>query len=247
MASEERDKVLDMMLGIRGRAAASRGKVQDTKKRLDAAGLEAKAKKPDAAPAKDKAVLDELRASVAAAVGEWIDSPPPELVDAVMATVVQAGMESAPAPEAETQPAEEMPPMTEEAAIDEAIPVEEDNTQEEKDEDYDGEEKSYTLKAAQLIDTLMSDQATVIQEVAESNKALRALLPLVELVPKLETQMKAQAEQIAVLEKQLKGRPRMASRAPETEVELDGLPDEVRKSLVRRDGFWGANLMPEDK
>lgn len=224
--SQERSTLLDKMLG-NGAAATLRGKANETKKKLDAVGLEHK-------EAKTKGMIDAIRAKVEAFVGQLMEGAPPELVDGIMAIFMQSAMEAPPAPE---EPTVEEPPMEEMA---EDVPVEDDDEEEmmAADEYTDEEDKAIAMKTVKLFDALIVDQAQITQDVMAISEAVK---PVGDLV----TQVATLTKQVAALTKQLSNRPRMASRAGETEIETDDLSPEISKHLVQKSKFWSANLAPE--
>lgn len=235
--SQVRDTFLDKMLN--GAAAGLRGKVRDAKHKLDAHGVEHKAAKPTGEAT--KGLMEAMRAKIEAAIGQVTEGASPELVDAVMQVIMQNAMET-PAPVEEPVVEE---PLIEEMADDE-IPVDEDDEDEEDkegDEYEDEEEKSLTLKAANLFDDLIQTQSDIVKDLGAITKSVKALEPVVALVSKVE----ALTTKVAALEKQLSNRPRQASRAQETEIETSDLSPEVQKHLVKRDGFWGVPVVPETK
>lgn len=89
--------------------------------------------------------------------------------------------------------------------------------------------------ANELLVALIDAQAGLdqrVQDVTEKNKALESENAT------LVSTLKTLQERVDALDTQLKGRPRMASRASETEIEKDALPDGVKNAMVTKHPFF---------
>lgn len=233
--SEERSSLLDKMLG-NGAAAGLRGKANEREAKLTAAGLEHKAAKPQGEA--NKGLIDAMRAKVETFVGQLMSSAPDGLVDGIMAIVTQSAMETP----ALSEPVIEETPV-EEMAEGEEIIVEDEDEEEELEADVleDEEEKALAQKATGLFDSLITSQEGLVTDMGTITKAVEELKPLLALVAQVDTLTK----EVSALKRQLSNRPRIASRASETEIETDELSPEIQKHLTQKSSFWGASLAPE--
>lgn len=218
----ERDALLDKMLGKVGAAKRLRKGVQKIEETLDNAGVEHKA-----LPEKDKALMEDLAAKIDGLIGELTDSAPEGLRDQVMQVVMSSLTTAAPA-EPEIEPEEEF--MEEDPLPEEEMMVEED----------DGEE-AFMGKSVKLFDSLMESQAQLVTDMSDISKAIKGLEP----VAGVPAALKALEDRISKLEKQLSARPRMASRASETQIEADELSEDVSKQFTSYNKFWGRELKGE--
>lgn len=216
----ERDALLDKMLGKVGAAKRLRKGVQKIEENLDAAGVEHKA-----LPEKDKALMEDLAAKIDGLIGELTDSAPDGLRDQVMQVVMSSLTTAAPA---EAEPEEEL--MEEDPLPEEEMMAEEDD-----------EEEAFMGKSVKLFDSLMESQAQLVSDMSDISKAIKGLEP----VAGVPAAVKALEDRISKLEKQLSARPRMASRASETQIEADELSEDVSKQFTSYNKFWGREVKGE--
>lgn len=214
----DRDALLDKILGKAGAAVGLRKGVQSLKAELDKQGVEHKA--VEAKAETDKGLLDNVAAKVDTFIGQLTDTPPDGLKEAILQLIAARMGES---------PAEE--PPTDEPLMDEMALA-------------DDEGARLTPKMLKLMDTLTDSQVDLVNAVkaiearqAAQDTAIKALAPMNTLA----AAFKSMENRLALIEKQLMGRPRgAASAARETTTSIT--PDQqaaIDKQLKERDPFWG--------
>lgn len=213
----ERDSVLDKIIGQAGAAEQLRKGVQEAKFTLDKAGVEHKAVDTSTADdVKVKALLDTLSTKVDSFVSGIMENPPPELKQGIMQHIVHCLAKQGDMP-AEDEPATDM-----------AAPA-----------DTTG---MMSGKSAKLMDTLIDTQlkqsgdlATIEGKIGELDKAIKALAPLNSIADAF----RELRGEVQLVKAQLAGRPRPASSAPETVETNDKLLKAASAALEKRDDFWG--------
>lgn len=212
----DRDTLLDKILGKAGAAAGLRKGVQSVKEELDKQGVEHKAVTPPAEA--DKGLLDNVAAKVDTFIGQLTDSPPDGLKEAILQLIASRMGEG----QAEPPAADPMAEMG--MGADESDPM--------------------MPKMLKLMDTLTETQVDLVNAVkaieerqAQQDAAVKALAP----INTLAAAFKSMENRLALVEKQLMGRPRgAASAAKETATSIT--PEQqaqVDKQLTERDPFWG--------
>lgn len=214
--SEERDKLLEKM-GLPVKAL--RQGVQSAKAKLDEQGVEHKSADETAL----KGIMENLSSAVDTFVAKLTDAPTPGLKDELMASIVQALATGADTTEDATDPADA-------AETDMGMP--------EDDPMMKAVEVEKRKKELALFDSLVSTQESLVKDFTELNDAVKALTPLNELA----AAFKGLTDRLERVEKQLGGRPRAASEAPETVVEAGAATVEVQKQMAEHSKFWGVAL-----
>ena len=102
-------------------------------------------------------------------------------------------------------------------------------------------------KSAAQFGTLMLQLIEAQAAISEKQDALEAIVEAKEKAlddtrAELDAELKAVRELADELKAQLDARPRAASKAPETELDPDKLPDAAKEALVRKDPFWGLTV-----
>ena len=210
---DERDTLLDKILGKAGAAKKLREGVQAVKTELDQQGVEHKGL--DAATV--KGLIDGIGAKVDVFLGQLMDSPPDGLKEELMKLIVAKLGDGA----GEVPPAEDMPLEAEMGT---------------KPDEIMG-------KQIKLLDTLTDTQVNLVKAIEgieahqdEQDKAIKALTPLNTLAQ----EFKALKAELTAVKAQLAGRPRIASQAPETGQALSAEDKaKIDKQLTPRDAFWG--------
>ncbi len=102
-------------------------------------------------------------------------------------------------------------------------------------------------KSAAQFGTLMLQLIEAQAAIAEKQDALAVAVDAKEKAldnsrAALDAELKAVRELADELKAQLDARPRAASKAPETELDPEKLPDAAKEALVRKDPFWGMTV-----
>lgn len=117
---------------------------------------------------------------------------------------------------------------------------------EHKSVDEDGHD--HTEESGKGYETLLADLIggmADLDERLETQTAERATAEksYTDTVTSLTEQVKGLTEKVGQLEAAAKAQPRAASRAQETEIDPDKLSADIRKTMTKRDPFWGTEVI----
>lgn len=190
-----------------------RGTAKDARKKLDQAGVARKQKKAAAPPTKPASTrktrrpvlkmldVEELADTLEGMIDELVEETPEDLHDRLVEVIDASAVE-------------EEDILEEEAEVDELDEDEKEEDAEDESEDED-EDKALRRKQTELLEQLVDDLAVV----GELESQVKALAPL----NKLPRQIDKMERRLQQLEQRLKGGPRAASRAEESEVDPDDM------------------------
>ena len=187
--------------------------LQDT---LEAQGI---VKKEQEMTSREKAIMEKLIEQIRMALQKFIDEPPAELINSIIATMMGTLA------------------TIEEEAIDEEPVDEEEEEEEEVPAEFSKMFDAMTRTAEESADAYNA-LAQFIPVFTDAVKALEPVLPVVSDLGDLSTRMKN-------IEKQFAERPRAASKASETEVEDDAAKEKIAKGLDGETTVWGHKVKPK--
>lgn len=212
---QEKDSLFDRIVNRAGAAKAMRDGVLAAKRTLDKQGVIHKSLSDEKVV---KGLIDNIGTAIDGVLAKLMDSPPPELKDAIMQTIIASIGQLAPA---------EAPPAEAPASEGEMAMMGMDEQ---------------AKKQLTLLDQLITTQETLTTDQGAILKELTALKPLAELVGKydaLAKEVKDFKTSLSEVQKQVSGRPRAASQATETVVSDKDLVAAVEKSMQTTDPVFG--------